>query len=289
MSSTDDLKNLIQIVQQLKGKRASDFVNAIAYILIVSILGLVGSLLISHLPFSLDGQVKIVQETLLVLFGVLFSLTFLILIILGIQKGYRYFRRLIWLSRDYTMFDPRVEEWNFQGLMGTDKQEGAIWLTDSFAGCFLKSREWRNCKITFQAKCIDKEGFGILFRVQDLEHYWMFKLNPGQNVADHFRTERGWQILHQLPQINFETNTWYNFQLVICDSLVKLEVNDFSMEYHLSDSVILNHPFFPINIADIKLDTNILTLPNNYRFGSVGFRASGGEKVYFRKLKVIRL
>lgn len=289
MSSIDDLKNLIQIIQQLKGKRARDFIIAIIYIFFISLLGLVGLYIHKYFPPSINEQAQIAYGTLTILFGILFSLTILILLILGIQKGGRYFWRVIWRSRSYTMLIPKIDEWNSQGLIGIDEQEDAIWLTDSEAGCYLRLREWRNCQINFQAKCKDATGFGILFRVQDLEHYWMFKLNPGQNLSDHFRTERGWQILKQLPQVNFEINKWYDFQLVIFNNEVKLEFNGNSVQYYLPASVILNNPFFPINISDIKLDTNILTLPNNYRYGSVGFRACGGEKVYFRKLKVTRL
>lgn len=288
MASTDDLKNLIQLIQQLKGKRARDFISAIMYIFFISLLGLIGLYFLKYFPSSLNEQVRIAHGTLTVLFGILFSLTILILLILGIQKVCRYLWRVIWRSRNYTMLIPKIDEWSFQGLIGVDEQENAIWLTDSEAGCYLRSRDWKNCQIHFQAKCKDATGFGILFRVQDLEHYWMLKLNPGQNLSDHFRTERGWQILQQLPQVNFEANKWYDFQLVIYINKVKLEVNNNSVEYYLPASVILNHPFFPINIADIKLDTNILTLPNNYRYGSVGFRACGGEKVYFRKLTVTR-
>lgn len=285
MASTDDLKNLIQLIQQLKGKRSRDFVSAATFIFFISALGLVGL----YFSTSLNEQMKIAHETLSVFFGILFSLTTLILLILGIQKGCRYLWRITWQSRNYSTVKPKIDDWNFQGLIGIDEQEGAIWLTDSEAGCFLRSCDWKNCQINFQAKCENDSGFGILFRVQDLEHYWMFKLNPGQNLSDHYRTERGWQILKQLPQVNFEVNKWYDYKLVIYGKKVKLEVNDYSVEYYLSDSVILNHPFFPLNISDIKSATNILTLPNNYGHGSVGFRACGGEKVYFRKLQVTRL
>ncbi len=284
MSPIDDLKSLIQIVYQLKGKRARDAINAIIFTFFASALGFIGITIIERYLHTPSREVSLALN---ILFVVLLSLSFIILLLLGFLKLFRNTYRVVWQSRNYERQTPSIDDWNFQGLIGVDRKNNAIWLTDSEAGCYLRSRAWRSCEITFQAKCENDSGFGILFRVQDLEHYWMFKINPNQNVSDHFRTERGWQILKQLPVATMSVNQWTDFKLTLEDDKVVLKINILPVEYYLPDSVILNSPFFPINIAQASLDKNILTLKNNYYSGSVGLRACGGEKVYFRNFKVV--
>lgn len=290
MSSVDDLQKLIKIVQQLKGKRSREVIAAVISIFFGSILGLISIWIFKHYQNPFQKQVLAVLS---VLFGILCLLTFTILLALLIWILSRNLFRAVWKSRNYKNEIPKISDWKFQGRIGIDSQDKAIWLTDSDAGCYLHSRSWKSCQITFQAKCENDSGFGILFRVQDPEHYWMFKINPieinGQssNEFDHFRTERGWQILTHNPPIKIDKNKWVDFSLLIEDEKVSLKYDGKTIDYQLPHFIILNRQFLRLNLQEIKEGGNILTIQNKYSSGSFGFRAIGNEKVYFRNLTVI--
>jgi len=256
---------------------------------------------------------------------------FLLLILLFITLKYLF--GLTWIfwntNRDY-IFKRKdwLDKWIFNGKTGL-ANEGLL-IKSSRAGCLLKNNYWKNFKMSFEMKFSsdDKYGiqkrFGIIFRAEDLDNYFMIEIGENEekykekeakteggksedcknkklpsSIKPQVRYRGGWEIM-SAAEITGATFDFSDFVKV------SLEVNGYTVlffykeipvfKWTLPTHVDINHIESGVKNDEGKVEKIIISgafsghvqkIPFRLGYGSIGFRAHPHHTgTYIRNLKV---
>ncbi len=264
--------NYVIALSELINRRESQKI-VVKDLLLIVVVFIVFFLLASILDFDIPDFIFFIVGT------VLFILTLILFkwILVTLTKLFNINSFYSW---DLNNFQ---SDWIFQGILSKNDEEECLTLTDSDAGCILANKEWKNFSMTFNFKLHHESGFGLIFHANNIDHYLMFKIQNDQAIMPHYRNKDGWQILTQGigKQLDLENGKWYECSFEVQAKSVLLTVNGHTIQFYISNFLILNHITNNPNLLD-----NPFMIPVTSTSGSVGFRAHSKEKVSFKNVEV---
>lgn len=257
------------------------YIGLIVFVLVVSLITVVVN---SKSPYDVSGAkiVIVVLMAALLIEGVIWTFDYE-------RKYYRARSFSLDTSSRVRALDVIIA----QGTIDYDQNNRAVIITDSDAGCMIKNREWRFFNVTFDVLVTNDNGFGFLFRAKALDHYLMFKFNPGQSPRFHFRYKYGWEILAPVGAvISLKPNQWTHFDITLDKhNDLTVQIDSYVFTARITNEAILNYiaaSFLPKGFGPDpnERDKSLLVPIDELQSGSVGFRTYNDEKILFKNLKV---
>lgn len=124
---------------------------------------------------------------------------FLILLFMLFRDLFRWIKVRWWVfwnrNRPYIFND---KDWSTKWISNGKTEisdEGYLFVKSSRAGCLLKDSYWKDFKMSFEAKFKsddkggDEKRFGLIFRAEDLDNYFMIEI--GENEEKYKKPEEG--------------------------------------------------------------------------------------------------
>lgn len=144
----------------------------------------------------------------------------------------------LWLSRSYRFIPTHwPKKFIFEGGININKNR--LIINQSSDGCLIKSRIWKNFKISFNFifKKDKKPIFGFLFRAQNFENYFMlqFKNDKGKFILfPHIRVYGSWnKYQYNNQNLSFDIKKEHQLEIIVINEYIeiKLDGNFFASFY----------------------------------------------------------
>ncbi|MCX5868032.1 MAG: DUF1080 domain-containing protein [Proteobacteria bacterium] len=265
-----DLKRALNKIEQ----PISEITKWIGYISII----LVGiGYVLSFVKWGIKGQFEFLKENIKTIW--LFSLTAISFTLLILISALR--RKFLLGLKDN--FEGNINHnWDFVGPWRIP-EKGILLVTGSDEGGITKlGSQWENYSFSFKAKIINK-CLGVVVRAQDLNNYYMFQINK-DSIKPHRRVSMpsiqkeesqagkedpeiipikisiGWEIFNPPTPINPPLSDWFDF---------KIDVRGHSVSIYINNELVFQKD------SILQIST-----------GKVGFRNSGSEEAYIKKVRV---
>lgn len=214
------------------------------------------------------------------------------------KKMFNFVSTKIRANRTYKFsFDKWRKEWIFNGKSAPENTSD-FRIEFSRAGCLLNTYFWKDLRMNFEAKHThDVKSFGIIFRAEDLNSYFMIEVNES-SVNPGVRFSSGWEEVENFNH-SLELNDFFRVKLEVKDDTAWLYLQD-SLVYSwiLPNYVDVNHWEAGVNqnpksgsaktdeIEKRPLQEHVQQIHFKSRPGKIGFRAHSGQGAIIRGLTV---
>lgn len=191
--------------------------------------------------------------------------------------------------------------------------EGYIFVKSSRAGCLLKDNYWKDFKMSFEVKFKsddkfgDQKRFGLIFRAEDLDNYFMIEIGENaeeygkvkipSSIKPHVRYRGIWEIMSTMEIKIGEPFDFSNFVEV------SLEVKGDTARFFYKETPIfkwvlprcvdVNHAESGVEKKEEKVilagafTGHVQRIPFRLGYGLVGFRSHWNHAgTYIRNLRV---
>ncbi len=183
------------------------------------------------------------------------------------------------------------DEWMFNGRpysIGASE----LFVQSSRAGCLLRNHFWKDFRMTFEIEFFDNldRKFGIVFRAEDLDNYFMLELSNKQNeIKPHVRYKGSWEIISSIKTESFKSTDYIGIVFEVKNSTAYLYVEKkLELTWVLPTHVDVMYKESGSDKPQ-KEDTDekyVQEIPFRQKFGMIGFRAHPEQGVIIRGLTV---
>jgi len=196
-------------------------------------------------------------------------------------------------------FQDWPQKWIFQGgNKVVDENPPRLVIEQSNSGCLLSKYVWRDFEMNFEMRSANL--FGILFRAQNLESYFMLQMqcNPILKIAPHVRIFGNWDVIEAneiFPRMGIDSNQFYRVRLRVQEGTAKIYIEErlvytWILPTH-AELLLRQHgnasdqnPGQPqVELTELG---NVPKVLFRNKFGMVGFRAFWREKADIKNLQI---